>query len=146
MEFHLGAEMVANSPKLKSLHLCLWLADGKKEWVGNRIFPFWSLELIFVRMSLLFYKQKSQPFDLTNWRLRSQTLGWKPASSERQRKHPDDLLLHWHLRRRNASPPPCYLKYLSIPCLLMSTSCQLVLAPPLDLGLTLFSSWIKGVC
>ena len=40
---------------------------------------------------VLFLKQKTQPLDFYQRRLRGQTIWWKPASSERQRKHPADL-------------------------------------------------------
>jgi hypothetical protein len=40
---------------------------------------------------MLFCKTKSQSFYSIKWKLRSQMLEWKPASSERQRKHTADL-------------------------------------------------------
>lgn len=74
-----------------------------------------------------------------------------PATSERQRKATAGLLLHQcHRRKRSFLLSHDALNILlpNIPpfCLLVLTLVSWFLAPPLDLGLTSFSSWIKGVC
>lgn len=78
-------------------------------------------------LSSIILKIKSQPIDLTKWRLRSQMLGWKPNSSERQGKHPADLP-HLPMTRKiflffPAVLNTCQLKDLL--SLLMFTPCQL---------------------
>ena len=112
-----------------------------------------------------FYFNKISTVQFYQWRLRSQMLGWKPASSERQRKHPADLPPQPVSQQQ--APPPCCLRkppsnwtplpstsctalYPSsrLPLILYGfflnnstfTSCNWLLAPPLDLWLTLFNS------
>lgn len=61
------------------------------------------------KSSLLFVKHlKHSIYQMQ--RLRSQTLWWKPASSESQRKHPADPPLQ-PTSQKNCSPSPCCLKY-----------------------------------
>jgi hypothetical protein len=53
---------------------------------------------------------------LNQWRVRSQVLGWKHASSEKQKKHQLTFLFHQCPRRKKLPlppPPPCCLKKFS---------------------------------
>lgn len=107
------------------------------------------LPVVFIKISVIQFYQ---------WRLRSQMLGWKPASSKRQIKRSLTFFLCWHPPNpllytiSNKTPPIQCLAFLciSLPILLTpseyffsiilcSFSVNWLFALPLDLRMTLFN-------
>lgn len=63
----------------------VWRSQGHSGWGNYTIYEMWQrLVFLLTKISIVRFYQ---------WRLGSQMLGWKSASSDMQRKHPDDLPL-----------------------------------------------------
>jgi hypothetical protein len=87
-----------------------------------------------LEMSQLLFLNKISVVHFYQWRFGSQVLGWKPASSEKQRK-PEQISIHsWHLKRKRKSSfsmlsqnsvklnaPPFYFPFVSLSVLLTSS-------------------------
>ena len=108
-----------------------WIAPHIHNFVGSLLIHNSNLHVVLK-------KQKSQPFKFT----KDQMLGWKPASSKRQRKHPLPPLLR--SQEENVPSPQCRklsfnskIPY-SLSCFFShSLPVNWLLAQSLDLSLTL---------